>query len=209
MLHLWTALILAAALSVDGFGVGVSYGIRKIKIPFRSLLVICLTSALAMTVSMVSGHVIGAFFSAVVARRVGAFILVLVGLWILIHAWGQNQGPDNDGQRLLFRIAIPPLGVVVQILKEPAVADLDQSGEINVRESAFLGAALSMDAFGAGFGAALAGFSLLICPLTALVQLFFVYGGLRLGKRCGLGFMGEKVAFIPGLVILGIGLWKI
>jgi putative sporulation protein YtaF len=209
MSHLWTALVLAVALSLDGLGVGVSYGIRKIRIPLQSLTVICLTSALAMTVSMVSGHAIGAFFSALVARRIGAAILIGVALWILAHAWRQSQDRPGDEQRLLFQIAIPPLGVVVQILREPHAADLDQSGEINLKESAFLGAALAMDSFGAGFGAALAGFSLYICPLTALIQLLFVSAGLQLGKWCCPASVREKAAFIPGLVILAIGLMKI
>lgn len=41
---LFSLLLLAFALSLDGFGVGITYGLRKMKIPLLSVLIISLCS---------------------------------------------------------------------------------------------------------------------------------------------------------------------
>lgn len=210
MSQLWGMLLLTVALCLDGFGVGVSYGMRRIGIPLPSLLVICLTSAAAMGATMVFGRVLGGFFPAAAARQAGAFVLIAVGFWLFLQPWFQKVIKNGaQEQKLLFRIPIPPLGVVIQIMREPVVADLDRSGEISLRESALLGAALAMDAFGAGFGAALAGTSLWICPLMALVKLVLVRTGQELGKRCSRTFFGDRAAYLPGLIIIALGLLEL
>ena len=58
-------------------------------------------------------------------------------------------------KKLLFNWEIRSLGVVIHILKKPTRADFDRSGIITGLEALFLGVALSLDAFGAGIGAAM------------------------------------------------------
>ncbi|MDI5788515.1 hypothetical protein PO124_09275 [Bacillus licheniformis] len=52
------------------------------------------------------------------------------------------------------------LGIVIHILRKPTSADIDKSGIITGIEAFLLGFALSIDAFGAGIGAAALGFPL-------------------------------------------------
>ena len=65
----FTAVLLAIALSIDGFGVGLSYGIRKIKVSFVPIILIVFCSVLALTFHylpkpiscrLYSGHLAGA-----------------------------------------------------------------------------------------------------------------------------------------------------
>ncbi len=55
-MHMGVALIIALALSVDGFGVGMAYGLKRIKIPLTSMLIIAFCTALAMGISMMFGQ---------------------------------------------------------------------------------------------------------------------------------------------------------
>jgi len=49
------SLLLALAVSIDGFSVGFSCGLRRLVIPFTSLLAICLLSMAAVAVSLLAG----------------------------------------------------------------------------------------------------------------------------------------------------------
>ncbi len=84
--------------------------------------------------------------------------------------------------RQIILIELKRLGIVIQIIKTPSAADMDRSGNISASEAAFLGIALSLDAFGAGIGAALIGFSPLVTSsVIALVSGTLLTMGLRVG----------------------------
>lgn len=195
----------ALALSMDGLGMGLAYGLRKIQISFFPLLIICTSSGLAILFSMICGGMLGAFLEESVASVLGACILILVGLWIIL----QNYFLNLVGPRLC-RIEAQRLELVLNILKEPVRADLNRSGEIDVREAVFLGIALAMDALGAGFGAALAGYSLLWTPiLVAVVEFLMINLGLLVGGMLSLSDIKKPLTVIPGLIIVILGLAKL
>jgi putative Mn2+ efflux pump MntP len=226
----FTVLAFAVALSLDGFGVGVSYGIRKIKIPLASLLVISLTSSAAIGLSMLSGHLVARYISPEAAEIIGAVIIISIGVWVLYHARRKGGGagplpeaellqepvllPEKEqslkGERQVLKIRLKPLGLVIQILREPAHADLDKSGAISVYEAMLLGLALAMDALGAGFGAAMTGFEpLLTVPVVGLTKFIMVGLGGMLGRRYAANWLGDRAAAIPGWVLIGLGLLRV
>ena len=63
MLPVISLLILAFAVSLDGFGVGVMYGLRKIRIPFLSIGIISLWSGAIIFISMQIGVLMSSFMS--------------------------------------------------------------------------------------------------------------------------------------------------
>lgn len=56
LLHVVTLLLLAFAVSLDGFGVGVTYGLRQIRIPGLSILIIAGCSGIIILLSMLFGQ---------------------------------------------------------------------------------------------------------------------------------------------------------
>jgi putative sporulation protein YtaF len=212
---LWATLIFAIALSLDGFGVGISYGLRNIKIPFKSLIVICLSSASALAISMFAGNIIANLFSEKVAETIGGIALLFVGSWLLIQAWAYRLEPKDGWEYneqnpfTVCKFSIPSLGIVIKILKEPAKADLDSSGEISPNEAIFLGFALAMDALGAGLGAAMMGFSPIITPFIAgMTKFCLVILGLYLGSQSRIVSLRGKLNFLPGVIIMLLGIVK-
>lgn len=218
--------LFAVALSFDGFGVGIAYGIKKIRIPLKSLIVISLTSSTAIGFSMLLGSGLTHVISIIAAERIGAVILVIMGGWLLFQSLlsqeeqiiGKSpetsaigfQAPSPMGiliEEPLFRIQIKPLGLVVQILRQPVKADLDHSGIISPKEAIFLGLALAMDALGAGIGAAMAGFSILITLfVVGMVKFCLVSFGGFVGRRFCASWLGNWASFIPGIVLILLGL---
>jgi putative sporulation protein YtaF len=214
--------LFAFAVSLDGFGAGVAYGMRRIKIPWFSLVIICLASSLAISLSMFFGHLTGSFFAPVWADRIGSFILVVMGCWIILQAWKSrairkslveekgdktSYAKDNKENEKTVIISIRFLGIVIQILREPERADFDHSGTINTKEAAVLGFALAMDALGAGFGVAMTGFTPFLTPVVVgIFKFILVSGGLYLGAHKINGRLGEKAAFLPGVVLILLGI---
>src|SRR5690606_3705432 len=110
---------------------------------------------------------------------------------------------------MLVKVEIKSLGLVINILKKPMVADLDKSGTITGFEAFLLGFALSLDAFGAGIGAALLGFSpWVMAMLVAIMSSLFVYTGIKSGSVFSKKSWVQKFSFLPGILLILIGIWK-
>lgn len=256
MLHHFISLLaLALALSLDGFGVGITYGLRRTKIPLLSIVVISICSGLVIGLSMQVGVLLSHVVSPDVASIVGAVILIGIGAWSLlqlIRKRGKEQLETDNGvregagtgtirngaqasqeaqskgrnqvlaleleqsasggslERMVFTLELRKLGVVIQILRSPSKADMDNSGSISVQEAMWLGIALSLDAFGAGLGAALLGFPTL---WTALVIALFSGAFLSLGMRVGLRFAAlswmRRLSVLPALLLMFMGIMKL
>lgn len=55
-------LLLALAVSLDSFSVGFTYGLRKMKIPLKAIIVIAFCSGTVMFISMLIGSFLTKFF---------------------------------------------------------------------------------------------------------------------------------------------------
>ena len=202
--------LLAFAVSLDSFSVGFTYGMRKMKIPFKSILTIACCSAVTMAAAMALGKSIALFVSPAIADRLGGIVLVLIGAWVLFQFFRpSSQAAEQNEEKLLVKVEIKSLGLVINILKKPMVADLDKSGTITGFEAFLLGFALSLDAFGAGIGAALLGFSpWVMAMLVAIMSSLFVYTGIKSGSVFSKKSWVQKFSFLPGILLILIGIWK-
>ena len=205
-------ILFSLAVSADGFGVGLAYGMRNIRISLTPLLVICITSTAAIAVSMYFGFLVASLFTPEIASMLGGFILIAVGAWILFGAWSRwrkikNPYIKEKKDPYLMRFRIPGFGIVIQILKEPEEADFDKSGNINYKEAMFLGFALAMDAFGAGFGAAVAGYHVLLVPIfVGVFKFILTSAGLWLGQRSFMSSLGVVGSLLPGIILIMLGI---
>ncbi|WP_159881570.1 sporulation membrane protein YtaF [Paenibacillus puerhi] len=232
MLPVVSLLLLALAVSLDGFGVGVTYGLRKIRIPLLSIAIISCCSGLVIFISMQIGAWMSEWVHPGLAQNIGAFILVGIGLWAWYQLYQQHKeeaGSDEaesearpePGEALkpvqvpvstkeIIYIELRRFGLVIQILRKPSIADMDRSGIISAYEATLLGMALSLDAFGAGVGAALLGFTpWLTAAVIALASGIFLSMGLRTGFRyAGFSWM-RPLSVIPGFVLIIMGIMKL
>jgi len=206
--------VLAFAVSLDSFGVGVTYGLRKMKLPLLSVIFIMTCSAVAVLLAMWIGSEISSFMTPSVAETIGGMILIGIGTFALYQVFRQPRKIKKRRiqERMLMNLEIKRLGIVINVLKKPMEADLDDSGSITGNEALLLGVALSLDAFGAGIGAAFLAVSpwLLAGSVGVMCGLF-----LSLGK-----FTGEQLyryektkhiplSFLPGILLILIGFFKL
>ncbi|MDR3288128.1 MAG: sporulation membrane protein YtaF [Peptococcaceae bacterium] len=217
-------LLLAVALSVDGFGVGLSYGLRRIRLPVSSLSVITLCTILAMGISMLLGNILRLGISFFPVKLLGAAMMIALGVWQIAKAVKRRlavQPPSAEpavipalasvpprAQQQLLNIRINYLGLVIQVLRTPDLADIDGSGVITFRESILLGIALAVDAFISGMGAAMTGIGFSVVILVAATQLLMIKSGQWLAQVTPEDLI-QKAEFLPGAVLIFVGLGKI
>lgn len=199
-------ILLVLATSLDGFSAGVAYGLRKIQVPWPNRALVAAVSVLAMAAAMQMGRLMGSIFPAAWARTLGGCLLIVLGLWTAVKSI--VSGPGRRRERV-WSWRLPSLGLVVQILRQPVEADLDASGEISMGEALWLGFALSLDAFAAGFCASLGARLPLLLPVAVgAVNWLFLTAGITAG---GL-LRREKLpllAVAPGLILAVLGLLRL
>lgn len=220
--------MLAFALSLDGFGVGMMYGLRKIKIGLLAIIIISFFSGVVIFASMGIGAMLSSFITSDYASRIGAIILICIGIWALVQLFIQKSNDKSESVetdkeepllldyhepqtvREIFNIELRRFGLVIQILRTPVAADIDKSGSISISEAILLGVALSLDAFGAGIGAALIGLApLLTAAFIVCSSGLFIALGLQFGLRFADVSWIKKLSLLPGCVLIIMGIMKL
>ncbi|MCM3568319.1 sporulation membrane protein YtaF [Neobacillus mesonae] len=204
-------LILAFALSLDSFSVGFTYGLRKMVMPLKSVMIIATCSALSLLIAVSIGHGLEKMLSEKVTASLGGIILIGLGAWVLYQFFRPEKEKEILNQeKTIVNFEIRSLGLAVNILKKPMSADFDQSGTITGIEALMLGLALSLDSFGAGIGAAMLGYSpIYLAVSVAVMSSLFVLFGIRSGRFLHRFGWVQRLTFLPGILLIIIGIWKI
>jgi putative sporulation protein YtaF len=201
--------MLAFAVSLDSFSTGLTYGLRKMGMPLRSIVIISICSAGALLAAMSIGGAAENFLSEGVADKIGGIILIGLGAFVLLQFFRSGKDSVVEEEKILFNFEIESIGLVINILKRPMAADFDKSGTITGVEAIMLGLALSLDAFGAGIGAALLGYSPVLLAFTVMIMsMVFLSAGLKIGKSCAHMGWVQKVSFLPGVLLILIGVLR-
>jgi putative sporulation protein YtaF len=206
----YSFVLLALAVSLDSFGAGLTYGMKSIKIPFRSIMIIAICSAVTFLLSMLLGFTLEQFITKKTGEVLGGLILLGIGVYSLWQVFLPEKENIEKEPKNIVLFEIKSLGIVIHILKKPVMADIDKSGSITGWEAVLLGIALSLDAFGAGIGAALIDLSPLLTTVSiAVMSALFLWGGMALG----LYFFNKtnwmkRLSILPGILLIVMGLLR-
>jgi len=200
-------LALAFIVSLDGLAAGAAYGARKIKLPQVAVVLVSLTSACTMYISMSVGSALRDLFSERFASITGAALLISLGVYFLVQQGKpQPQLICSDAERDILHVRIASLGLVIRVWHDPLLADSDKSGGINPAEAVILGLALALDAFGAGLGAALTGLApFLTAVFIGLFKFLMVNAGLYTGEYMSRFFAPQVISLLPGILLMVLG----
>src|SRR5699024_7043784 len=173
----------------------ITYGIRTIKITTLSLFIIMCCSGSIVLLSMSLGHLIRSFISPTLTDMLGGIIFILLGCFVLTSQMKRKFNITIFKQHFFSRFT--------SILSQPHKADKDASGVISGGEAFVLGMALAMDAFGAGFAAAMIGYSpFVMAILIALMSGLFLYSGIKTGLLLSKHQAFEKLTLLPPLLLI-------
>jgi putative sporulation protein YtaF len=209
--------LFAIAISVDGFLVGIAQGMRGIKVPLSTLIVINTVSAVIVFLSLSSGRYVACWLSPGAAKLIGSGILIAMGALMLkpLSQSGRQSAGDSaavdmpKSETVASRIT-GTLMMIPKFLAEPATADLDSSGTLTLDEGFLLGLALAIDALSVGFGAGMSGMSSALTPVVAgVTQGIFVSFGLVLGSRMRKTVPVHILEKAPGGILILLGAMRL
>ncbi|WP_404454561.1 sporulation membrane protein YtaF [Oceanobacillus kapialis] len=198
MLFYTGLLLLVVAVSLDGFGVGITYGMRKIHVPIAALAIIMLCSGGIVLLAMTLGTGITSLLSPDITKFIGGGILITIGsLTFYNHIRAEKDHDENQN-------------AITTVLTDPNRADLDKSGNISSTEALLLGAALALDAFGAGIGASMLGYPpVYTAILVACMSGIFLFSGIKLGVYLSKHKQMQQMSLLPSVLLITIGVCNI
>ncbi|MEG1458252.1 MAG: manganese efflux pump [Acetivibrio sp.] len=177
-------IIMSISLSIDAFGIGISYQLKGIYLSMRARVFIGIISAGVMAFSIAAGQEMLEFFPNNVSKKIGTAILILAGgIFIRNAIFGSGENS----------------------------CDLDKSKDINFLEAFLLGIALSADCLSIGIAAATFPISTIGMPIcVGIMQCIFLWMGKAfVEKKCLRKEINEKMCgILAGCILIVIGLFR-
>ena len=181
---IFSILLLVISLNLDSLGVGFIYGMRKLHISNLCKAVICLSSIIYSSISILIGSSLSNHISNEFGKILGVIILIIIGLCSIIKALRENPSSATNSNTNLTLI-----------------------------ESLLISFALSIDSIGAGIGFSLMGLNSFTIPfLIGFGQLLFLELGLLFGTKTihFEKFINTKIiSILPGILLILLALLRL
>ncbi|MGD8192211.1 sporulation membrane protein YtaF [Brevibacillus ginsengisoli] len=197
----WLIIIgFAISSSIDNLGVGISYGIRGIRIGLLSNLVMAVICFFLSETGIFFGQLLSRILPGIFPLLIGALLLFVIGIRIILLASPRKKQPDLEPKNNAAQAKN-----IQGILQNPEIVDFDKSGEIGLGEACILGVALAANAVTNGLGAGLLGLSPHAISLTAALGSFItVWAGVALGRKAGKVRIGSFSVGQFGTILSGV-----
>lgn len=208
-------LLFAITLSIDSFGVGITYGIRNTKISIVAKFLLFLIAFFVVLFSLSIGVLILPYLPTWFATLLGSFLLCLMGLWMIYQSFQPDkeiEAKEKSFAPKTIQFFIKSFGITVKIIRDPRLSDFDDSQMIDSKEAIYLGFAMSADSFVCGMGFSMIGnFSFLFPIFVAIFQLLFLSLGNYLGKKIkSISHLPPTIwSRISGFLLILLGILKI
>jgi putative sporulation protein YtaF len=191
---------IGVASNLDNAGVGIAYGIKKIRVPFMGNLIIAVMGFLFAIVGGFFGNWVSSWLSPFICNVIGMIVLVIIGVWVLCQPLFEKKVNHRSSNRNLL----------LQILQNPEEADLDRSKSVGFIESIILGVALSINNLAGGFDTGITHLNIWITSLISGVFSYVCVGlCVYLGSRVSGEKLGKQASFISGIILILVGLHQV
>ncbi|PIC85366.1 sporulation membrane protein YtaF [Sporosarcina sp. P20a] len=187
----------AISSSIDNFGVGLSYGVQRVRIPFTSNALIAVICFIFSLIGIVSGVWLAEMLPGILPDLIAFAVLSIIGIRIMIIAFRQQRKNQAN------------------VFSEPEKMDFDGSSHISLGEALLLGIALSANALTNGVGAGLLALSPITIALSAAVGSYITLsigvglGAKLAGVQIGKMSVGQFGTFMSGVIILLIAITRL
>jgi len=178
------ALLLAIVLSIDVFAVSFAYGSSKIKIPFKSIMVITIIGSSILALSIYLGALLLPFISYRVAPMLSFGILFTLGLIKIFDSVIKGYIRKNNDTSKTMEFSVLNLKFILNVYADPEIADSDNSRILSPKEAVTIAIAVALDAFAIGFGAGLVDVNhLQLIAFSLVIDVIAVVTGCFIGSK--------------------------
>jgi putative sporulation protein YtaF len=189
-----------------------NFGIFIFLIPKLAILTITLVTTCVLGISVLSGHIISQLISKFAASLISSIILIGLGSFFMLEGYIKHliTTKNTEGsEQKLANIRIPKLGIIIDIALDVTKADMDVSGDIDIKEALYIGFILSVDSLGVGFGYAISSMNVLyFLAMVFITNIVTLICGLRLGRKIEHYKTNLRTSLLPGLILLIVGILK-
>lgn len=178
------AILLVVALSMDAFVASFAYGTSKIKIPFKSAIIINVVCSVILGIALFAGNIISNFIPSIFTTSICFTMLLMLGLAKLFDSTLKALiGPTGTLSRN-YQFKVSDFRFFLQVCIDNTAADADHSLELSPKESLSLAVALSLDGIAAGFGTGLVAANLAeIIIFSLIVNMIAILAGCFIGNK--------------------------
>lgn len=175
------SLLFGISSSLDALLIGISYGIRSVRIRLWQNLFISGITLAGTCLSVGFGSWLAPRLPALLSRYAGSLVLMLLGIWYVVK-WLANK--------LAHR-------------RETAQACARSVPRLTFPEVLGLGVSLSLNNIGIGLSASIAGLTLIPAAAATLAcSLLFLFAGNRMGRSRLLQFLGASADPVSGVLLI-------
>ena len=192
-MQLVPSLLFGISASLDALLVGVSYGLRGVRIQLLQNLFISLIALLGTCLSVSLGGFLTTLLPPVVCSCAGSLILMFLGIYY-IAKWTLTVLQDSTADHLSDS-------------KDSALISTSRSLCLTAAEVFFLSITLSANNLGIGLSASIAGLTLIpAATATCICSILFLYFGNRLGESRLMQLIGNLADPISGALLIVLSL---
>ncbi|MEG0367682.1 MAG: manganese efflux pump [Coprobacillus sp.] len=190
-MRLTSALLFVVSANIDCLAIGLSYGIKAVKINYKSNVFIAIISCLGTLISMSAGTYLAKFISIKAANIMGCIILIGMGV-LMLYQYIQERFYQKKTSKSLEDY------------------DQNKSGEIEGKEVFILACGLAINNMGLGIGASITGIPIFLsCCLTFVVSLIFIQSSQYLGKTYISKRLNQIAPLISAILIIALGIYEL
>lgn len=208
-MHILSALFFAISSSGDSFIVGLSYGIKKVRINLLNNILVATISGAGTLFSMLVGKFILDFIPLFYANIIGSSSLILFGVYMIFNAFKNN----TNKEQAISSVSITSsshLNTYENFLKNPDLLDTNHSKNIEPNEALSLGLVLCINNIGIGLGASIAGLDIfLTSALSIIASMIFVPLGCAIGKRLTSDIMSSYSELFAAFLLILLGIYEL
>lgn len=199
-------LLLVLALVTDAFLACFAYGAGKIRIPWSSALLIGGIGTGVLLLSLLTAAPFQKILPATFCQSLGSWLIFCIGLLSAFQNAVKDLLRKNRRARRRLRFHWAGISFAVTVYLDETKADADHSQTLSLREAATLGAVLSLDSFGIGFGCGFLDHHILFLTASSLLlHLLSIRLGCLLGERAA-GKLPAGCSSFGGILLMILAL---
>jgi len=199
MISLLSALLFSLSSNLDNVIVGTAYGLKKIKIGIIANLIIAIITSTGTFLSMFLGVYISKFLSHHIANSFGAGVIIILGGYFVAQSIIKLINNKSSKE-----LALKDIDDMIEYAEK---SDLDNSGDINIKEAILVAFALTFNNLGTGIAASVTGVSIQFTLIfTFIFSILTIMLGEIIGNNVFGNFLGRYAPLISGILLIILGI---
>ncbi|MBZ9607466.1 manganese efflux pump [Clostridium estertheticum] len=194
-----SALSFSLSSNLDNAVVGIAYGIKKVRIGIIANLIIAIVTSVGTLLSMLIGAYISKFLPHSIANGLGAIVITILGVYFIIQSIVNLSNNTNSKA-----LALKNITDMIDYAEE---SDLDNSGDINMKEALIVAFGLTFNNLGTGVAASITGVNIQLTVIsTFILSILTIIFGEALGNHVLGEILGRYAPLFSGILLIILGI---